>query len=129
MNSAASPPATPEFKNLFKQAMDLKYEERFGEAAQILERLLKMNPNSASVHALLGDSLWDLGRLAEAIDSFQRAVELAPASEMPSLGLFHTLLESGDKQRAVAEMDRFLRVSDSKEYQVLARRLGHEPLG
>src|SRR5438132_1638127 len=116
MSSAASPPATPEFKSLFKQAMDLKNEERFVETVQILERLLTMNPNSASVHALLGDSLWDLGRLPEAIDSFQRAVELAPTSEMASLGLFHTLLESGAKQRAIAEMDRFLSVSDSEEY-------------
>ena len=34
-----------------------------------------MNPNSASVHAFLGDSLWDFGRLSEAIDSFHRAVQ------------------------------------------------------
>ena len=126
MNSAVKPSGTPEFKRLFKQAVELKNEGRLDEAMQTLELLLTMNPTSASVLALLGDTLWDLKRLPEAIDSFQRAVELAPASEMASLGLFHTILEFGDKQRALAEMDRFLTVSKSEEYQTLARSLGHK---
>ncbi len=125
MNSAVSPPPLPEFKTLFKQAVDLKNEGRSADAMQVLERLLIMSSNSASVLALRGDTLWDLGRLVEAISSFQRAVALAPASEMASLGLFHTLLESGDKQRALAEMDRFLSLTDSQEYESLAQSLGH----
>ena len=124
MSSAVSPPVTPEFKILFEQAIDLRNEERFGEAVQILDQLLRMNPISASVHAIRADTLWDLGRLAEAITAFQRAVELAPKSEMASLGLFHTLLESGDELRAIAEMDRFLSISDSDEYKGIAQRLG-----
>lgn len=45
---------------------------------------------------------------------------------MASLGLFHTLLESGDKQRALAEMDRFLSVSASEDYKAIAQELGHK---
>ena len=75
---------------------------------QILNDLLKTTPRSASVHALLGDVQWEQNKTAEAVASFRRAVELAPNSELASLGLFHTLMESGDKQQAIAEMERFM---------------------
>jgi predicted Zn-dependent protease len=88
-----------------------------------------MNPASASVHAFLADTLWDQGRLTQAIASFRKAVELAPKSEMASLGLFHTLLESGDRADAIAEMNRFLSLSDSEEYQTLAQQFGRGSSG
>jgi predicted Zn-dependent protease len=90
------------------------------EAEQQFKDLLVMNPASASVHAFLADTLWDQGQLTRAIASFRKAVERAPKSEMASLGLFHTLLESDDREGAIAEMDRFLSLSDSEEYQALA---------
>ena len=101
MSSAASNKslAMPEFKRRLNQAIDLKNQERYGEAVQLLEQLRETNPESASVHALLADALWERRDLIQAVASFQRAVELAPTSEMASLGLFHTLLESGDNQR------------------------------
>lgn len=123
MNSAANLKGTPEFKDRFQEAVDLKNQGRLAEAEQKFKDLLVMNPASASVHAFLADTLWDQGRLTQAIASFRKAVELAPKSEMASLGLFHTLLESGDRKSALAEMDRFLSLSDSEEYQVLAQQL------
>lgn len=122
MSSAVNSSATPEFKNRFQEAIDLKNQGRLAEAEQKFEDLLVMNPASASVHAFLADTLWDQGRLMQAIASFRKAVELAPKSEMASLGLFHTLLESGDREGAIAEMDRFLSMSDSEEYQALAQQ-------
>jgi predicted Zn-dependent protease len=129
MNSAVDPQVTPEFKDRFKEAVELKNQGRLGEAEQKFKDLLVMNPASASVHAFLADTLWDQGQLPRAIASFRKAVELAPKSEMASLGLFHTLLESGDKEGAVVEMDRFLSLSDSEEYQALAQQLRNESLG
>src|SRR5262249_10348847 len=129
MNSAVDHKATPEFKDQFKAAVELKNQGRLGEAEQKFHDLLAMNPASASVHAFLSDTLWDQGRLIQAIASFRKAVELAPKSEMASLGLFHTLLESGDRAGAIAEMNRFLSLSDSEEYQNLGQQFGHEPSG
>lgn len=126
MNSAANSKATPEFKDRFQQAVELKNQGRLAEAEQKFEDLLTLNPASASVHALLADTLWDQGRLTQAIPCFRKAVELAPTSEMASLGLFHTLLESGDRKGAIAEMDRFLSLFDSEEYQALSQQLDHE---
>ena len=122
MSSVASTSATPEFKGKLGQAIDLKNQERFAEAAQILEQLRESYPQSASVHALLGEVLWQQHGAAQAIPAFQRAVELAPTSELASLGLFHTLLETGDKQRALQEMNRFLSLSDSEEYEAIAEK-------
>jgi predicted Zn-dependent protease len=123
MSSAASASATPEFKEKLGQALDLKNQERYAEAAQILEQLREKYPQSASVHAILGEVLWQQHGAAQAIPAFQRTVELAPTSELASLGLFHTLLEIGDKQRALQEMNRFLSLSDSEEYEALAEKL------
>jgi predicted Zn-dependent protease len=122
MNSAVDPKTTPEFKDRFKEAVELKNQGRLAEAEQKFKDLLVMNPASASVHAFLADTLWDQGQLKRAIASFRKAVQLAPKSEMASLGLFHTLLESGDREGAIAEMDRFLGLSDSEEYQALAQQ-------
>src|SRR5690242_15396799 len=119
MNSAVNSKATPEFKDRFEEAVELKNQGRLEEAEQKFTALLATNPASASVHAFLADTLWDQGQLTQAIASFRKAVELAPQSEMASLGLFHTLLESGDRKGAIAEMDRFLSLSDSEEYQAL----------
>ena len=122
MNStASSASATPEFKKHLGRAIDLKNEDRYEEAAQLLEYLRGTNPQSASVYALLGHALWEQGKLPEAVSSFRRAVELSPKSELASLGLFHTSMESGDMRGADAEMNRFLAVADSEEYDAIAK--------
>jgi predicted Zn-dependent protease len=122
MNSAVDPKVTPEFKHRFQEAVALKNQGRLAEAEQQFKDLLVMNPASASVHAFLADTIWDQGQLTRAIASFRKAVELAPKSEMASLGPFHTLLESGDREGAMAEMDRFPSLSDSEEYRALAQQ-------
>jgi uncharacterized LabA/DUF88 family protein len=121
-------PAQEEFKRRLAQAIDLKNQERYSDAAQILEDLRETNPHSASVHALLGHALWEQKELTKAVHSFKRAVKLSPESELASLGLFHTLMEVGDEQGAFQEMDRFRRAAVSKEYESLARELGNRGL-
>ena len=90
---------------------------------RILRALAKIKSNSASVHGLLGDVYWRLGRLKQAVQSFKRATELAPKSELASLGLFHILWESGKIERAKAEMKRYLAVGNSREYASMVPQL------
>ncbi len=130
MNSAVDPPrATPEFKDRFQEAVELASQGRLREAEQRFEVLLALNSAPASVHAFLPNILWGQGQLTQAIASFRKAVELAPKSEMAPLGLFHTLLESGDRETALAEMNRFVSLSHSEEDQALVQQIGHESLG
>lgn len=126
MSSAVNTSASPEFKAMLNQALELKNQERYAEAVQLLEQLREKNPQSASVHAILGEVLWEQIGASEAIAAFQKAVELAPTSELASLGLFHTLFEIGDKQRALQERNRFLSLSDSEEYAAIAEN-GNSP--
>jgi predicted Zn-dependent protease len=98
--------ATEEFEQRLCEAIDLKNQKRYGESAQILEELRAAQPESASVHGLLGYALWQQKDLARTVDSFRNAVKLAPASELASLGLFHALMEMGDMKSAIQEMNR-----------------------
>lgn len=117
-----SPSTSHEFDQKLREAIELKNQLRFDESAQILLELRETHPESASVHGLLGYTLWELGQLEPAVQSFRRAVNLSPRSELASLGLFHSLLETGDKQSAIHEMNRFLRLADSEEYRALASK-------
>jgi predicted Zn-dependent protease len=128
MNSAVKTPVPPEFENLFKRALERRNGGHESEAVQILRQLRDIRPDSASVHAILGEILWGQRKLDEAITAFGRAVELSPMSELASLGLFHTLWESGQRQSAMKEMDRFLSLSKSVEYDDIARELVRKPV-
>jgi predicted Zn-dependent protease len=127
MNSAANKTSAAmpeEFRKMLAQAIDLKNQERYSEAAHILEQLRAENPQSASVHALLGHALWEQNQLNLAVPSFRKAVELSPQSETASLGLFHTLMELGDTRSAIAEMNRFMSIADSEEYKAIKKSIG-----
>ena len=112
-----------EFRQWLGQAIKLANQGRYGEAVQILEELRETHQESASVHSLLGNAFWMMGDLPRAVHSFGKAAELSPKSELASLGLFHTLMQAGDKQSAVQEMNRFQSVTDSLEYKDIARNL------
>jgi predicted Zn-dependent protease len=105
------------------QALKLRSAKRYDKAKEILLALADENENSASVFALLGDVYWRLNSLDNAVQSFTRATKLSPESELASLGLFHTLWESGCKGLALNEMQRFLSLSRSAEYAKLIREL------
>jgi tetratricopeptide (TPR) repeat protein len=126
MSSAVSrrepAPADREFKRKLGIAIDLKNQKRYGEAAHALEELRETYPQSASVHGLLGHALWEQNELEKAVQAFRRAVKLSPESELASLGLFHTLMETGNRRGAFQEMDRFRRVADSAEYKAIAKK-------
>lgn len=57
MNSAVNSKEPAEFKDRFQEAVELRNQVRLTEAEQIFNDLLARNPASASVHALLADTL------------------------------------------------------------------------
>ena len=122
MNSAANIVKQRDFAKLLGRAIRHRDKSEY-DAIRILRALAKIKSNSASVHGLLGDVYWRLGRLKQAVQSFKRATELAPKSELASLGLFHILWESGKMERAKAEMKRYMAVGNSREYASMVPRL------
>src|SRR5437899_1823269 len=116
MNSAAKVVKQRDFAKLLGRAIRHRDKSEYDDAIRILRALAKVKPESASVQGLLGDVYWRLGRLKQAVQSFKRATELSPKSELASLGLFHTLWESGKTESAKAEMKRYIAVDNSEEY-------------
>lgn len=53
-------------------------QRRFGDAVQVLERLMIMRPDEASVRAMYGECLLGLGELNRAVEMFEAAVSLDP---------------------------------------------------
>ncbi len=110
-------------KPRFDRALRLRDEGRTDEAEAILSALAEEHPAVAAVHGMLGDLQERLGKRAEAAESYRRATELSPGSELASISLFHLLYEQGDLDRAFEEMRRFRRRGPSQEYDQLIRDL------
>jgi tetratricopeptide (TPR) repeat protein len=102
---------TDHAKEMFEKALKLRKDGDLKEARVNLEYLANVFPKKASVIGILADVCWRLRDLDAAICYFRMATQLSPKSEVASLGLYHTLIES-----ALVEMDRFTSISESKDY-------------
>ena len=122
-SSVVSTSPDPVFARRFNEALKLRAAKRYDQAKEILLALADENEDSASVFGILGDVYWQLGSWENATRCFARAVKLSPKSELASLGLFHTLWESGQARLALNEMERFLSLSHSAEYAKVLREL------
>ena len=60
----------------------------------LLDQLLTEHPSDAYFHELRGQILFENGRIGEAADSYQRAVDLDPAEPLLRLGLAQAQLET-----------------------------------
>ena len=87
-------------------------------AHEALSRLAEEYPSTSGILGMLGSIQLELGLKPAAASSFRQAILLSPDSELASLGLFHSLWESGDTDGAFAEMKRFVASSGpSDEYR------------
>lgn len=108
-----------EFKALFEEAMGFKKAGNLVEATRCLTRLALERPDYAPVRGVLAGVLYELKEFGKAVIEFGAASRLSPRSELASLGLFHSLLNTGDRAAAVAEMKRFTNLRLSAEYDLL----------
>lgn len=114
-----------EFEKLFEEAVKLRESGSLYEAIKKLKAILSGNPKyDTAVLGIMGNIYWELSELNKALKCYRKAVELNPKSEMASLGLFHTLWKLGKEDEGFDEMERFLSISNSKEYSLLLDELG-----
>jgi predicted Zn-dependent protease len=64
------------------------------KALPLLHELLKEQPEDAYFHELRGQILFENGRIAESVESYQRAVDLDPGEPLLRLGLAQSQLET-----------------------------------
>lgn len=105
-----------------------------GERLAALRRLAEDTPDSFALQMALGEALVAAGELENAMRAFARAAELAPMAtgdESPRLMLADLAVKLGDRERAIAELARFLEhdhtsVEPVRRLAALAEEVGDE---
>ena len=83
-------------------------QESYKEAAELLARAAKLNPNEASIQYNLAKALVDSGSHLESIPHHKKAVELAPNNPEAWLNYGKTVFNLGRYQDALACYDKAL---------------------
>jgi len=82
-------------------ALELIGEQRLGEAQQVLDRLVGLEPEFAEAHHQRGIVLFLLGRLGEARVAFGRALECNPLHFSAAANLGHVYAQCGQLRLAL----------------------------
>ena len=115
-----------ELKQEYSKAVKFKETGQLDAAKKLLIDLAEKDPKSPAILAVLGDVYWEMGILEEAVNTFKRAVELAPTLEAVSLGLFHCLWKLGRREDALVEIKRFQSVADSEDYREIVKEINEK---
>jgi adenylate cyclase len=78
-------------------------------ADELASLAVKIDPGYHMAHAAKGDALLAAGRYREAIDSYERALMLAPSSIQPGLSMAYTYI--AEPEQAIAYADKAMRIS------------------
>jgi tetratricopeptide (TPR) repeat protein len=104
---------------------DFVFESR-REAVPILKFVLKQNPDDANAHVHIGNLYANLGRLDEAVNSWEKATDLNSSQSVPyrNLGVYYWIVKSNFKKAKVYfEKAIKIRPSDQTLYRDLAEIL------
>jgi predicted Zn-dependent protease len=110
-------PYSAAYKRRFAKANRLRKEGDAQAAIKVLRGLITEFPEKAAAYLVIGDILWDAGKLPAASRAFRVATKLFPKLKIASLGLFHTLWEQSKTDAAFGEMKRFQRISFCRDYE------------
>lgn len=109
-----------EIEPTFNEALRLRDSGKPDEALLVLNQLNESYPDQGVLHgAIAGVYYTELNDYVNAVKHFEIAVECLPHSRLASLGLFHSLLDLGEKEKAISELERFLQLKDSTEHNDL----------
>ena len=86
----------------FNRALELMKKKRWDEAIATLRKALRMEPQSAKSHVLLGMALSSAGRNPESIAHFEQAIEINPAKSDAQHNLSQALFMEGRDEEAIA---------------------------
>ena len=95
-------------------------------ADELASLAVKIDPDYHMAHAAKGDALLVAGRYREAIDSYGRALMLAPSSILLGLPMAYTYI--GEPEQAIAYADKAMRLSPhdpAAMWPTIVSRQGH----
>jgi predicted Zn-dependent protease len=105
----------------YARAIALYRKGTMGSALLTLDGLLKERPNDPYFHELRGQILFENGRPAEAVPSYRRAVQLAPAAGIIKVDFARTLIESNKPEadrEAVRNLDLAAQQGEADNFEL-----------
>ncbi len=103
------------YNDTFTYAMQLREQQRYNEAIVLLKSLIGKDFHQAGVHGMIGGIYRYKKDSLSSIPYLKEATKLGTNSRLASIMLVHSLLETGEKEKALEELDRYLRACNSKK--------------
>ena len=110
----------------FLEATKLQNAGQLESAKQLLLELAEKDSQSTRILAALGLVCYETRAWNEAVTVFKRAIELAPALEAVSLGLFHSLWKLERYVEALEEAKRSQSIGDSEDYLEIIKEVNEK---
>lgn len=107
-------------ESIFRKAEILWNEGKFQMAIDKYSEMLGYNDRyDLGAYTMIGGVYREINDLPNAIKCLRKATLLNPKSELPSILLFHSLMDSNKRDAAFEEARRFLAIRSSKEYDLI----------
>ena len=99
-----TPEARAEAKRLYKEAVKYGLAGLFSQAVEIFQKSITLDPNNADAYFGLGHAYFDLKQWPNAVENFERAVELNPKDQEGRewLSLARTMAHGGSAAHPAA---------------------------
>jgi len=107
---------------LFGLAECLTAGEKYDEARELLERAAELVPEAPEVWNNLGEALGRLGKTADAIKRFDRAIAANEKFAPAWFGKARVLLNAGKKKDGKAAAKRYLALADPNDPMAVTLR-------
>ena len=105
----------------FKRALALRLGGDREQAVAQLRRVVRANPDMRDAWEMLGATLVELDRKADAVQAFDRTIALDPTSPEPHLALARILVVEGRRDAAVQHAEIAAKRDPGKAYELLAQ--------
>lgn len=99
------------FERMFIQLQDCRLMYANNQAERLADSLLHLYPDEKEIWLIRGN-LYEVGKnFEEAIRSYQRAVRIDTSYALAVMSLGYAFSTTGDQDRAVAQMERYIRLA------------------
>ncbi len=106
-----------------QSGLELINQDRFLEATDLLEKAITSTGPSVHLLSALGLARFRLGRYADAIEAYSKAIQIDPSLEAPREGLAFLLYMTGDLNQARTIVEQGTQRSGSEFYLLYLRAL------
>jgi choline-sulfatase len=126
--NAADPKDRVRFYNQVVHATELAEDGRFRESDAALKQAEAEDPNAYLPPFLMGENALAQHQYHEALDHYQRALELNPRYDLAEIGMGQAALEGGDPAAAAKAFQRALELNPQNYLVKLALARAYEKL-